>query len=278
MLRSFELEDRGKLMGLFDFFKIKSSRKKLEELYTSNNYSRMPYLPSEEECSRILKEYRSFPATLVAKEYMSSLDSEYKLIFGHIIMLWWLSNSKTNKNNIPKYFLYQYGLDFQNEINYLNEKKILNGWELTNLGKEQLEKYNEIVRKHRARKSYDVEGKIIYHFEDTDRVSKVASFKSTGDYVEDQFLGKSFEQAKSFDNAELAYLSAIKISLAEGEIPPPNPFMRLAIIYRKQKRISDEEEILRQGLYYLEKSSAGNAKSKCNVFQERLNKLRKIKE
>ncbi|MDU3103307.1 hypothetical protein [Streptococcus sp.] len=265
-------------MGLLDFLKIKTSKQKLNELYISKGYSKIPALPCEEECSRILVESESCPASLVAKEYMSYVDMNLQLTFGHIVMLWWLDNPKTKKNVVPSYFLYQYGLDFYKEVSHLQSKNMLVGRDLTPLAKEKLNNFQSIIRKHKARKSYNLDGSINYHFEDAKRVSGATEFQSTGDYIEDQFIGKSFEQAKDLKNAELAYLSSIKLSIEKGELPPPNPFMRLAIIYRKQKRFDDEEKILERGISYLVQSQTLNASSKSNTFQERLDKVKKLKE
>ena len=244
-----------------------SSKRKLTELYNAKGYNRIPILPDEPECYRILKTYQAFPANLVSKEKMDIIDSKFSLLPGHVVILWWLENSRTNKNEVPSYFLYEYGLDFKKELLFLQNINLLDGTKITTLGKEILSLYSEVIRKHKARKNYNPDGSITYYYEDEESVLGTNGFETTGDFVQDQFVGKAFEQAQDLENAESAYLSAIKLSIEQGEIPPPNPFNRLAIIYRKQKRLDKEEEILNQALSYYDSPTD-------ITFRDRLNKLK----
>lgn len=256
-------------MGLFDFLKKKSAKKRLEQLYLSKGYDRVPVLPNDKECARILEEASSFPASLVPKVNLTYLEGSYEMLPGHIVMLWWLDNPRTNKDKRPLYFLYEYGLDFETELLFLQKRHLLDGEQLTAEGEELIDRYSAVIRKHKARKTYSGD-EIIYHYEDAEQVKGINHFVTTGNFVEDQFIGRSFEKAGDLINAELAYLSAINICLKEGDFLPPNPFMRLAIIYRKQKNFKKEESILIQAL--------DNFKQPTNqVFRDRLHKIRNRK-
>ncbi|EMF0615461.1 tetratricopeptide repeat protein, partial [Enterococcus hirae] len=97
---------------------------------------------------------------------------------------------------------------------------------------------------------------------------KIIPFKSTGDFVEDQHVGYSYEQNKDYPNAIKAYESALKLALKDkmfSNCPPPNIFTRLAIIYRKQKDYSSEIKVLNQALMYHPSSED---------FQKRLEKAK----
>ncbi|EGW2153443.1 tetratricopeptide repeat protein, partial [Enterococcus faecium] len=102
------------------FTNLQSHKKQLEKFYIKKKYETIPVLPNEEECKRILAEFETFPSVIVPKENMKKLNNG--LLPGHIIMLWWVNNPRTNKKNIPLYFLYEYGIDFNKQFDFLVSK------------------------------------------------------------------------------------------------------------------------------------------------------------
>lgn len=230
----------------------KSYRKQLFDYYEQNNYDIIPEIPSEEESKRILENYKLFPSVLVAKQYMERLDNG--LLKGDIILLWWLDNPRTKKETIPQYFLYEYGVNAQKNLLELEKQGYINSdIQLTKLGKELLNTCQQMVREHKAVKTYHSNGEVTYTFSDKKVAKDMRVFKSSGDEVKDQFIGKAFERNKDYDNAIKAYLSAYKLALRSDlfkESPPPNIFNRLAIIYRKQQKYNDEINIIKEALKY----------------------------
>lgn len=76
-------------------------------------------------------------------------------------------------------------------------------------------------------------------------------FRSSGDYVKDQHIGREFERAGNFESALKAYDKAFKLALKEPyPVVPPNIFMRKAIIYRKLKMYEDEVAIINEAIKY----------------------------
>lgn len=248
MYKSVKLKERNRKMKYFNkLFKKINLHKNLKNIYIKNNYNKIPALPKEEsEINKILTNYKSMPM-LVPKEYMTYID-DVKLVFGHIVMLWWIDNHY--KKEIPQYFIYQYGLDFETELKHLKKLNLIdNKNALTKRGLIILDDNKDIIRKHKAKKSIHLNGHIEYHFSDKLVTENIQHFVSSGDFLEDQKMGASFEKNKDYINAIKAYLAAIENSKVTelGEIPP-NPFMRLAIIYRKLKNKDKEVAILKEGI------------------------------
>lgn len=259
-------------MGFFDLFKNKdkklTSRIQLRTIYESEGYSIIPVIPSEQESARILSEYKTFPFSKVPKDNMEMTSDG--LLPGQIVLLWWLNNPRTNKNNVPQYFLFEYGLDYYLSKAELEEKGLIEGKKVTDLGKEKIKEHNDIIRKHKAVKSISPSGKIIYQYRDAEETqnstkSGTKPFITSGDFLKDQAIGLSYEKNGDYLNAIKAYKSAWKIALKDRELgnPPPNIFNRLAIIYRKQKNYKSEIAVLKSGLEYYPQSSQ---------FKERLMK------
>lgn len=260
--------------NLFNFFKskdqLKSNQKKLLKYYQSQNMDLIPHIPSEEESARILSQLSSFSFSTVPKHNMMYIPN-YNLTPGHIVLLWWLNNPRTNKNTFPLYFLFEYGLDFHNSTSYLRKEKLLNNdLSLTAEAIKILDNQKEIIRKHKATKSMLPNGEIEYLFKDKERTRGVTKFETSGDYVDDQFIGRSFEANKDYDNAILAYKSAIELARIKGNGIPPNPYMRLAIIYRRLKDKESEIKILKEGIATTNYPSAKTTHTK---LVERLSKL-----
>lgn len=257
-------------MNFFDkLFKKSNLHKELENIYIKNRYNKIPALPKkEDEVKKILSDYQSFPM-LVPKEYMEYLDNS-KLLFGHIVMLWWLDNHF--KRQLPQYFIYQYGIDFDSELLFLKELKLIDDINLlTEKGLVTLNDNQEIIRKHKAKKSIPFNGRIEYFYEDEKITENIKKFTSTGDFLEDQRFGSSFEKNKDYENAIQAYLAAIENakSTHTGSVPP-NPFMRLAVIYHKLKNKEKEIAILKEGINF---TKYPGAKTTHDKLVERLKKL-----
>lgn len=96
-------------------------------------------------------------------------------------------------------------------------------------------------------------------------------FRTSGDFVEDQKVGALFEKKQDYKNAIKAYYAAIENAQNSSDgVVPPNPFMRLAIIYRKLKDRDKEIEVLREGIRL---TKYPDAKTKHKKLIERLEKL-----
>jgi len=239
-------------VSFFSFFN-KNNRNysnQLLKIYSDLGYLKMPKLPSEDECKRILLEYKSFPASLVGKNNMN--DKCGHLLRGHIILLWWLNNSRTDKNKIPSYFLYEYGIDFSNELSALESQGYICNFSLTDKGIETIDKYEKVILEHKSTKIYSSDGNIKYHRSDKNIVfdnnsSTILDFSSSGSYLEDQRIGRAYERNGDYEKAIQAYYSAWKLAEKESinnHLPPPNIYERLAIIYRKQKDYLNEIKIM----------------------------------
>lgn len=257
-------------MGFFrSLFNKPKPHEELKNIYIENGYNKIPVLPKEEdEVNKILANYQSMPM-LVPKEYMAYLKNT-ELVFGHIVMLWWIDNHY--KEHKPQYFIYQYGLDFDSELNHFRKIELINDTnELTNKGLAVLASNEDIIRKHKAKKLIHPNGEIEYHYSDEKVTKNIKEFVSTGDFIGDQRIGSSFEKNKDYDNAIKAYFSAIENAKTTelGQVPP-NPFLRLAIIFRKLKDKEKEIAILKGGIKL---TKYPGAKTTHNKLVERLKKL-----
>lgn len=251
-------------------------RKQLYVYYKEEGYKVIPEIPSEEDSERILEQMEVFPSTKVPKQYMNPLSNG--LLRGEIILLWWLNKPRTNKTNPPRYLLYKYGINVQNHLLSLEkEGYITPNKKLTQKGSKLLERNTQIIREHKAVKGYESNGDITYIFSDKKVAEDMGKFKSSGNLVKDQFIGKSFEKVKDYKNAIKAYHSAYSLSLKDKDFkdsPPPNIFNRLAIIYRKFKQYEKEVNIIQEALRYypenksfldrLEKAKSSSKKNKTS--------------
>ncbi len=258
------------IMGLFDFFKPLTSKEKLLALYKRRKYKRIPVLPDEANCKKIISNYERLPSMLVPKDYMNRVEGN--LIRGDIVLLWWL-NMKKSQTKIPQYFLYTYGIDTDQEIRKLKQYKYIdkseNRYILTSSGKQVLLSHEKIIQEHRApHKTVNLkDGHIEYNL-----IHTTKNFRSSGDLVKDQDIGREFERQKNYVNAIKAYHSAERLALKDPlfeNSPPPNIYRRLAIIYRKLKDYDSEIKVIKTGLKYYPNTVQ---------FQERLSKAQKLKE
>ena len=118
-----------KVVGKFlDFFFSKKSREdrerdgvlslreKLEQDYREDGYDKIPYIASEGDAHNLLKQIKLSKTLLPHKSYMTFINDD-ELVFGHVVMLWWLKN--VNRKRIPKFFSQEYGLRFKDELKWL---------------------------------------------------------------------------------------------------------------------------------------------------------------
>lgn len=217
-------------------------RTKLSSLYSSLGYKVLPEMPPEEDCRRIIESYKTFPASLAGKNNMNETCGNLRR--GHVVMLWWLSNPRTNKKRVPSYFLYEYGLDFSQELKKLEQFSYLKKGLITEKGLEFLKEHDFVIAEHKSNKTYSADGTISYSVVNLSDVT--SDFVSSGDFVRDQQIGRELERIHDFENAIKAYYSAWKLAEKDPimQQPPPNVFTRLSMIYRKQKMIEKEIEIL----------------------------------
>lgn len=102
------------------WFNFANYQKRLRRLYITKRYRIIPEIPSEEESKRILENYKSFPFSLVPKEYMDPIKfKDLNLLRGEIVELWWITSRK-NISNVPKYFLYEYGINYSETVDKLH--------------------------------------------------------------------------------------------------------------------------------------------------------------
>lgn len=279
-------------MSGFKFFSLKrnerrftipksGARRKLYQYYKANQYPEIPVIPDEENAQMILDRMAMFPAVLVPRDYMYRING---LKRGNIVFLWWISRQNKNLNKYPKYLLFKYGIDASAEITEMIRMGLLNNdGMITDKGRKIVFENKQIIREHKnpykSTDSYTVD----YSFDDKERVLQDVSqrdasgklrFQSTNDVVEDQMIGRSYERNQDYENAILAYKSALSLSAKDSifaETPPPNIFTRLAIIYRKLKRYSDEIAILDTALaFYPENEGFRTRSDKARILEQKL--------
>lgn len=98
----------------------------------------------------------------------------------------------------------------------------------------------------------------------------MAKFKSSGNYVLDQKIGRDFEMDNDYPNALAAYKSAIALCKKFKELPPPNAYLRMAIIYRKLDDREKEIAILKRAI---KETAYPQARTTHGKLVDRLKKL-----
>lgn len=257
------------------------ARQALYNYYVNNDYPEIPAIPDEPEAKMIIEQMELFPNVLVPRDYMRRIDGEKR---GNIVFLWWLSEKGSNLDNYPRYFLFEYGLDMSREIpELIRNGYISDGGQVKAKGLAFLDSHSQTIREHKAHYKSSDSYTVDYSFDDKERVLQDVSqrdasgklrFQSTNDVVEDQMIGRSYERNQDYENAILAYKSALSLSAKDSifaETPPPNIFNRLAIIYRKLKRYSDEIAILDTALaFYPENEGFRTRSDKARILEQKL--------
>lgn len=108
------------------------------------DYPETPYI-SDDRPNDWIERAEMFPQSIISIEMMTR--NADNLLPGHIYMLYWLKKY-TNKN-VPSYFEYKYGIDFEKEKNFLCLKGFLDeNNKPTDKGEEAIKKYADVIKKH----------------------------------------------------------------------------------------------------------------------------------
>lgn len=151
------------------------------------------------------------------------------LLPGHIYMLYWICKYKTRKN-IPSYFEYKYGIEFNKERDFLRDCGYLkDNYALTDLGFEAINAHMEVIQEHHPNKKLT-------------EISQETS-KSNSNMVQNNLDGTSYEKAGDIDEAIKLYEYNVAHHFTGN-----HPYDRLAIIYRKQKKYDEEIRVLKTAI------------------------------
>lgn len=242
-------------MNLINWFNFTNNRKKLRRLYTLKKYQTIPEIPSEEESKRILENYKNFPSSLVPKEYMNTIQfKNLQILRGEIIELWWITSRK-NISNVPKYFLYEYGINYSKTVKKLHNLDLLTpDNKLTQLGHTLIKNSAQIIWEHKAAKSISKDGKVEYSY-DKDvngnffEVKRIRyPRKKTEEKMDNYFYYSQSRiqylwNIKQYDQCEKEALEQI----SRGN-KYPTIYEILAKLYRRNKAYKQEACILKQGI------------------------------
>lgn len=255
-------------------------QEKLQQLYQSLDYPMIPKIPSESESKRILEEYQSFSACLVAKEYMKK-DGNPPMIRGDFIILWWLTLKHVDVANYPRYFLFQYGIDFPSQLKDLKDMGLVtDSNKLSDKGSQVLKENFKFIDMHRADKIYSENGgPVIYKFKKkyTDetilkelKFPKNKTEKNLDDYFyHSQDRLQTLWKLKKYDELE-KYGNKL---IGEGAWYP-SYFQTMAMLYRKQKKYNLEIDILNKGIKaQIDHTNPGVA---CKNFEIRLKRAKEL--
>ena len=124
---------------------VLSLREKLEQDYREDGYDKIPYIASEGDANDLLKQIKVSNTLLPHKSYMTFINDD-KLVFGHVVMLWWIKN--VNRKRTPKFFSQEYGLNFKEEFEWLKENGYVDENTLTSKGEEILSRHPDIIEHH----------------------------------------------------------------------------------------------------------------------------------
>lgn len=124
---------------------VLSLREKLEQDYREDGYDKIPYIASEGDANDLLKQIKVSNTLLPHKSYMTFINDD-KLVFGHVIMLWWVKN--VNRKRAPKFFSQEYGLNYKEEFEWLKGNGYVDENTLTSKGEEILSRHPDIIEHH----------------------------------------------------------------------------------------------------------------------------------
>lgn len=155
----------------------------LQSKYRKNNYVNIPYIESQESAKFVLDNWNS--SAPVPREYMQNFSFEgNKFITGEVVLLWWLTSRK-NINDIPLYFSREYGINFSDAIEKLEEYNLLSkDKKLTSDGKRLLNLNQDIIDNHKSSKSWFRIGPVKY-FHGTGNEASEIEESSYKDYLTD---------------------------------------------------------------------------------------------
>lgn len=145
----------------FDFFFSKRSsedrerdgvlslREKLEQDYREDGYDKIPYIASEGDANDLIKQIKLSNMLLPHKSYMMFINDD-KLVFGHIVILWWVK--EVNRKRMPKFFSQEYGLNFREELKWLKTLDFIDEENvMTQKGEDMLNSHTDIIEHHKKK-------------------------------------------------------------------------------------------------------------------------------
>lgn len=132
-------------MGIFNLFKSKKEKTFKEKIIDTfyKDYPEIPYIAEDRE-KEWFEMATMFPQSLVDKNAMIRYDDG--LLPGHVYMLYWINKYKGKNRKIPRYFEFDYGINFEKERELLIEKGYLGrNLNLTEKGKNATLQHNEVI-------------------------------------------------------------------------------------------------------------------------------------
>lgn len=128
---------------------VLSLREKLEQDYCEDGYDKIPYIASEGDAHDLLKQIKLSNTLLPHKSYMTFINDD-ELVFGHVVILWWVKN--VNRKRIPKFFTQEYGLKFKDELKWLKTLDFVDEENvLTQKGEDMLNSHTDIIEYHKEK-------------------------------------------------------------------------------------------------------------------------------
>lgn len=134
-------------------YKSNSTAKKIISMFYAD-YPEIPYISTNRRKDWIEKA-ANFPKTAVVQRSMMVRFAN-GLLPGHVYMLYWLKKH-TNKR-VPTYFEYKYGIDFENEKDFLYKNGFLDNMNKpTTKGERVIEEHGEVIENHAPKQDRSVE-------------------------------------------------------------------------------------------------------------------------
>ncbi len=119
------------------------------------DYPEQPYI-SEDRDNDWIDIAEMFPTQSIIPKQMMTRFADDDLLPGHVYMLHWL-NKYTDKD-IPQYFEYKYGIDFEEEIDCLREAGFLGeNNKPTKKGIAAMELHSEVIKSHNPKRDNSLE-------------------------------------------------------------------------------------------------------------------------
>lgn len=132
-------------MSIFNLFKPKKKKTYKDQIIDTyyKDYPEIPYIAEDRE-----KEWfgmaAMFPQSLVDRKTMIRYGDG--LLPGHVYMLYWMNKYKRKNRKVPRYFEFDYGINFEKEREFLIEKGYVDeNLNLTKKGENAILQHNEVV-------------------------------------------------------------------------------------------------------------------------------------
>ncbi|MBW8350732.1 tetratricopeptide repeat protein [Bacillus sp. IITD106] len=244
-------------MKFFNFFK-----KKQTLIPQYKDYPEQPYISSDRDIKVWLEQAETFPDQSFVKREMM-IRNEDGILPGHVYMLYWLS--KYINKEIPLYFEYKYGINFNEEVFYLIDLKLIDqDKNITNKGRKIIDKYKAIIEEHS-----DPDGQK----RKLTNIVRNKEYKDINYY--DAFelykIGEELYKQGQYSESEKYLKASVK---KNNEAPAL--YRRLAILYRKQKRYQDEINILEYGKKILQQSTGIYHDDAYDRIDQRIEKTKEL--